>query len=100
MDCDETQEHVHLLLDGALGIFRRRSVVRHLGGCSHCAEEVAFEYEFRQLVARKCTEQAPDHLRQKIIESIGLQRASFAGPSAGEVFGSMQQEFTPSDPEE
>ena len=85
MDCEETHEHLHLLLDGELGGFRRRSVVRHLNGCSPCADEMTFEYEFRQVVARKCREDAPDSLRIRIEQSLGLSQSG-GGPSAGQIF--------------
>ena len=85
MDCEETHEHLHLMLDGELGAFRRRSMVRHLNGCSPCAEEMSFEYEFRQVVARKCREDAPESLRLRIEQSLGLTQSG-GGPSAGQIF--------------
>ncbi|MGB2757589.1 MAG: mycothiol system anti-sigma-R factor [Acidimicrobiia bacterium] len=85
MDCEETNEHLQLLLDGELGSFRHRSVVRHLKSCPPCSEEVSFEYEFRQVIARKCAEEAPESLRLRIEQSLGLVQSG-GGPSAGQVF--------------
>ncbi len=97
MDCEETHEHLHLLLDGELGLIRRRSVVRHLNDCSPCAEEASFEFDFRQVVARKCAEEAPEALRERILQNLGIQHQPITGPSAGELFQQGSIANTPID---
>ena len=69
-DCDEVLREIYTFLDGELTAEGRQAIEGHLNGCSDCLEVYDFEVELRMLVARKCTEKVPDHLRQRIEQAL------------------------------
>lgn len=90
MDCIKVSQNLHHYLDGEMGRFRRQAVARHLSGCAACSSGFRFEAHFRQVLPGKVRDEAPDGLRQRIIESLGAQplrgddfrRGDGAGPLA------------------
>ncbi len=72
MDCDKAIYRVYLYLDGELTVWRRWTIKRHLDKCPPCAQGFDFEVELRQVVSTKCRDEAPDHLRRRIAEQLGL----------------------------
>ena len=57
-------------LDGELTVERRMKIQHHLDDCPPCYEAFDFEAELRIVIARKCTEQVPDSLKQRIAEAL------------------------------
>jgi len=72
MDCDDALHRVYEDLDGEMTMWRRRAIARHLDECPPCADGFTFEVELRRIVVSKCREQAPDSLRIRIAESLGI----------------------------
>ena len=72
MDCDKAIYRVYLYLDGELTVWRRWTIKRHLDKCPPCAQGFDFEVELRQVVSTKCRDEAPDDLRRRIAEQLGL----------------------------
>jgi len=72
MDCDKAKYRVYSYLDGEITVWRRWSIKRHLDKCPPCAQGYDFEVELRQVVSMKCRDEAPDELRRRIAEQLGL----------------------------
>lgn len=69
-DCDDALQELYEFLDGELTPDRRARIEQHLESCPPCFEGFDFEAELRVVVARKCQEQVPDVLRQRIADAI------------------------------
>ena len=69
-DCDDALHELYHYLDGELTSERRQKIQDHLESCPPCFEGFDFEAELRIVVARKCTDQVPDALRQRIADAI------------------------------
>jgi mycothiol system anti-sigma-R factor len=63
---------VYFCLDGEMTVFRRWQITRHLSRCAPCQNGYDFELELRQIVAKRCHEQMPTDLKQRITEALGL----------------------------
>jgi mycothiol system anti-sigma-R factor len=72
MDCDDALHRVYEYLDGEMTMWRRRAIARHLDECPPCADGFTFEVELRRIVVSKCQEQAPQSLRIRIAETLGI----------------------------
>jgi len=85
---DDCQEAIHTLyhfLDGELTDDRRLEIQRHLRECSPCLEAFDFEAELKIVVGRKCRDQVPPALRDRVAQA--LLEASNIWPGAGESRG-------------
>ncbi len=69
-DCDEAVHRIYHFLDGELTEERRRAIAAHLDLCGPCVEAYGFESELRRVVADRCRDHVPDHLRQRVAEAI------------------------------
>ena len=70
VDCTEAVEVLYHFLDGELTAVRRTEIRQHLEACMPCWEAYDFEAELKQLIARRCSETAPDALRQRIADAL------------------------------
>ena len=73
MDCDKAFHRMYHYLDGELTVWRRWVITRHLAQCPPCGQGFEFEIELRQVIATRCRDECPDHLRRRIAESIGME---------------------------
>ena len=71
MDCDEMLALIHHYQSGGLSQWRQRALTRHLGDCPPCNDAHVYNQTFRQAVASKCSEEAPDALRMRINAVLG-----------------------------
>lgn len=69
-NCVEAAKLLYHYLDGELTPEGRTAIKRHLDDCPPCLGAYDFEVELRVLVARRCREQAPDALRERIYKSL------------------------------
>ena len=69
-DCDETIERLYTYLDGELTDDRREAIRAHLDHCGPCLEAVDFEAELRRVIADRCKDRVPEHLRLRIATAI------------------------------
>jgi len=69
-ECDDALHELYGYLDGELTVERRVTIQRHLDDCPPCYEAFDFEAELRIVIARKCTEQVPDALKQRIADAL------------------------------
>jgi mycothiol system anti-sigma-R factor len=70
MDCSDAIHEVYHYLDGELTEEKRAAIARHLDLCPPCAHGFDFETDLRALIARKCRDDVPAELRQRIAEAI------------------------------
>jgi len=71
-ECGDAVHQLYLYLDGELTAERRDLIQHHLDECPPCFEAYDFEAELRLLIAHKCREQVPDHLRARVARALGL----------------------------
>jgi mycothiol system anti-sigma-R factor len=69
-ECDDALHAIYHFLDGELNDDRRAQIQAHLEECPPCFEGYDFEAELRIVVAKKCIEQVPDSLRDRIAAAI------------------------------
>jgi mycothiol system anti-sigma-R factor len=69
-DCQEALDILYQYIDGELTVERRVQIKRHLDDCAPCLDAFDFEAELKLVVARKCRDQVPDSLRQRVAEAI------------------------------
>lgn len=55
MDCQETLQHLTLLLDGELDEHKEQQILGHIQDCWHCAEVRENEEKLKQLIKEKLT---------------------------------------------
>jgi mycothiol system anti-sigma-R factor len=72
-NCAEAVHQLYLFLDGELTPERRALIKHHLDGCPPCFEAFDFEAELRMVIAHKCREQVPEHLRQRVARALGVE---------------------------
>ena len=65
-DCQEAIHTLYTYLDGELTDPRRQEIQRHLDDCAPCLEAFDFEAELKVVIAKKCRDQVPDHLRERV----------------------------------
>ena len=69
-DCVEAYRVLYQYLDGELTVERRVAIARHLDDCPPCGSGFHFEAELRTIIAKKCQEQVPEHVRLRVLEAI------------------------------
>ncbi|HET8559886.1 MAG TPA: mycothiol system anti-sigma-R factor [Marmoricola sp.] len=69
-DCSEVLDRVFFFLDNELDQADCNDIQRHLDECGPCLAKYNLERTVKSLVARSCTEVAPDGLRQRVLMSI------------------------------
>lgn len=69
-NCDDVLHDLYGFLDGELTDDRKDLIRHHLEDCSPCLEAFDFENELKALVARKCHDEVPDGLRERIAQAI------------------------------
>ena len=69
-DCSEVLGRVFFFLDNELDQADCAEIQHHLDECGPCLARYDLERTVKTLVARSCTEVAPEGLRQKVMLSI------------------------------
>lgn len=72
--CREALHRLYDFLDGELTEQTLGEIRRHLDECQPCLHAFDFEFELRQMIATKCREHAPVHLRERIAAAIRLEQ--------------------------
>ncbi len=68
--CDDVLHELYHFLHGELTPDIRQRIEEHLDDCPPCYEAFDFEAELRIVIARKCSDQVPEALRQRIADAI------------------------------
>jgi mycothiol system anti-sigma-R factor len=69
-DCSETLERLFLFIDNEMDRADCTQIQRHLDECGPCLAMHDLDCLVKALVARSCTERAPEPLRQKVVLAI------------------------------
>lgn len=69
-DCSDVLSRVAFFLDNELAQADCAEIQHHLDECGPCLARFDLERTVKTLVARSCTEVAPDGLRQRVLLSI------------------------------
>jgi mycothiol system anti-sigma-R factor len=69
-DCQEAIQTLYYFLDGELTEDRRKDIQHHLEACSPCLEAFDFEAELKIVIARKCRDQVPTALRDRVARAL------------------------------
>jgi len=69
-ECREALRRLGAFLDGELGAVTRSRLEHHLAECEPCTDRRAFEEGFRELVRRRCVDEAPPALRARIMAQL------------------------------
>lgn len=75
-ECEDALHQLYEYLDGELTEARREAVQKHLDDCQPCAEPYDFEAELRQVIRRKCQEQVPESLMNKVRQALEFESGS------------------------
>lgn len=78
--CQEAIHTLYHFLDGELTLQRREEIAHHLHECSPCLDAFDFEAELKLVIARKCRDQVPDALRERVYRA--LKEASGMPPGS------------------
>ena len=68
--CDDARHTLYSFLDGELTDDRRAAIQHHLEECSPCFEAFDFEAELLQVIGKKCVEEVPKGLADKIMSAL------------------------------
>jgi len=74
LDCSDVIEAVYLYIDGELSEEGINNIRDHLDECSPCLREYGIEQDVKALIARCCSETAPDTLRVSVLQRIQVIR--------------------------
>lgn len=66
-ECADVLEQIVYFLDNELDQADCSAVRMHLDSCSPCLEKYDLQRTVKSVVARSCSEAAPDELRQKVL---------------------------------
>lgn len=72
-ECDDAVQRLYHFLDGELDDQRRVDIKTHLDECLPCLEAFDFEAELRMVIAQKCRDEVPAHLRERIIQALSQE---------------------------
>lgn len=66
-DCSEVIHQMLVFIDNELDQASCGEIQQHLDECAPCLKEYDLERTVKSLVARSCTEHAPEQLREKVL---------------------------------
>ncbi len=66
-DCSEVLERVFFFIDNELENADKSEIQHHLDECGPCLQKYDLERTVKALVARSCSEHAPESLRDKVL---------------------------------
>jgi mycothiol system anti-sigma-R factor len=70
VDCVEVLERMAFFLDHELAEADTERIQQHLDECGPCLSRLDMERVVKHVVARSCTEHAPEHLRESVLVRI------------------------------
>lgn len=66
-DCAEVLERMFFFIDNEMDQADCREIEQHLDECGPCLEKYDLERTVKALVARSCSEHAPENLRERVL---------------------------------
>lgn len=70
--CEDALTHLQEFIDCEMSQVDTARLTEHINTCATCQAEVGLERTVRDLIRRSCIEQAPSHLRQRVLEQITI----------------------------
>lgn len=70
--CDEALAHLQEYIDCEMSQVDTVRLEAHISECATCQAEVGLEQKVRDLLRRSCIEQAPIHLRERVLKQITI----------------------------
>jgi mycothiol system anti-sigma-R factor len=68
--CEDALEELYSYLDGELTTEKRSEIKHHLDDCSPCFEAFDFEAELRIVISKRCRDEVPESLRERIAHQL------------------------------
>lgn len=68
--CQQALTHIQEYIDCEMSEVDIVRLESHISGCATCQAEVGLEQKVRELLKRSCMEQAPTHLRERVLAQI------------------------------
>ncbi|HTW07282.1 MAG TPA: mycothiol system anti-sigma-R factor [Acidimicrobiales bacterium] len=68
--CHEAVATLYSFLDGELTADKRARIQHHLDECAPCFGAFDFESDLKALIARKCRDEVPEALRERVAEAL------------------------------
>lgn len=68
--CEAALHELYLYLDGELTEQKRTDIRGHLDDCNPCFEAFDFEAELRIVISKRCRDEVPESLRQRIAQQL------------------------------
>ena len=69
-DCSEVLERMFFFIDNEMANADKGEIQMHLDECAPCLQKYDLERTVKALVARSCSEHAPEGLREKVLTRI------------------------------
>jgi len=69
-NCQDALQNLYLFLDHEIDNATTEEIQAHIDDCSSCLTAYDLERVVKALVARSCSEKAPEPLREKVLYSI------------------------------
>lgn len=66
-ECDRLLEQLDHYLHGELDPRQQAALQAHLDDCPPCLEGADFQAQLKALIAKKCGEEVPDGLRERVL---------------------------------
>ncbi len=70
-DCNDVVRELFAYLDGEVTLNVRTEIAAHLEGCPECYEALDFHAELRNVIARRCQDELPPGLADRIRNCFG-----------------------------
>lgn len=72
-ECDDLLEELADFLHGEVTPEKHAALQAHLEDCPPCFETADFQAQLRQLVAKRCCEEVPHALKEKVVAMLRVQ---------------------------
>lgn len=70
--CEDALAHLQEYIDCEMSEVDTVRLEMHISTCPTCQEQVGLEQRLRALLRRSCMEQAPAHLRERVLRQITI----------------------------
>lgn len=77
--CQEAVATLYTYLDGELTDDRRQQIQSHLDECGPCLHKYDFEAELKVVIAKRCRDEVPESLRQRVAQALTAEDGTKPG---------------------
>jgi mycothiol system anti-sigma-R factor len=88
-DCSEVIHQIFVFIDNELDQASCGEIQQHLDECGPCLAKYDLERTVKALVARSCSEHAPEDLREKVLLRIRQVQVTLHGSTGAEAPGPL-----------